>query len=282
MCALVETEVIRRDLEKEIVGRRIKDAEVRPGSNAMKIIPRHGRRKDFQELVAGAKVQAIGRVGTKVLIELDNAHAVVVDLGSSGRLRKTSGSEPIAPHTHLVITFQVGGQLRVIDPKLTSEVFSAPVSEPEVLKKELRDFVLDPLEDQFTWHQFSTLLSGRKATLREVLTDQKLIAGLGALYADEVLWQAGLRHDRSSNRLSTQDVRRLYRSLLELLQEALAARGTSWGEDGFRDLSGGRGQFQLELKVYERDGESCRRCRSPIVKENVGDGYAYLCPQCQC
>lgn len=281
MSALVETEIVRRDLEKEIVGRRIEDVEVRPGSNAMKIIPRHGRRKEFQDVLAGAKVERIERVGAKLLIELDNGQALVVDLGSSGRLHMTSGAEPMAPHTHLVIAFDGGRQLRAIDPKLSSEVFIVPIGELDVLKKELRDFILDPLADQFTWHQFSALLGRRDATLRDVLTDETFIASLGPLYADEVLWQAGLRPDRSSSKLSTQDVRRLYRSLLELLQEALAARGTSWGEGGFRDLAGAPGQFQQELKVYERDGESCRRCRSPIVKENVGDGYAYLCPQCQ-
>ena len=107
------------------------------------------------------------------------------------------------------------------------------------------------------------------------------MVGLGDIYSDEVLFVAGIRYDRPSNKLSSQDVRRLYRGLMETLQEAVKARGTSWGEPEFRDLHGNPGHFQLELKVYEREGEPCPRCRHEIEREVWNGAATYFCPLCQ-
>ena len=216
MPQLPEIEVIRRDLEKEVVSRRIKDVEVRPGTNAMKVIRRHGRRKEFQELLEGAKVDRIDRIGMLLLLELDNGRVLVFDLGESGTLIKTSASDEVVTHTHLVISFTIGGQLRMIDPKRSGEVFVADASEIEGLRASIGE-AIDPLTQQFTWLHFSALLEEREAALGELLTDEKFIIGLGQLYADEVLWVAGLRYDHPSNKLSSQDVRRLYRGMMETL-----------------------------------------------------------------
>ncbi len=277
MPALPEIEIIRRDLEKEVVGRRIKDVQVRPGSNAMKIIKRHGRRKDFQDLLTGARIEAVERVGRKILARLDNGRVLVFDLGESGQLLKTSTSDGFASHTHLVFGFTIGGQLRVVDPKLSSEVF---VVEGDALD-DLQSFAIDPLETALTWHRFSSLLQARKEAMKEVLLDEGFIVGLGDVYSDEVLFVAGIRYDRQSDKLSSQDVRRLYRALMETLQAALKARGTSAGDIEFKDLHGDPGQYQLDLNVFEREGEPCRRCRHEIVGETFDGRITYLCPQCQ-
>jgi formamidopyrimidine-DNA glycosylase len=282
MPSLPEIEVIRRDLEKEVVGRRIKEAEVRSTRNAMKVIRRHGRRKEFQDMLVGAKVDKIDRRGRWLLLDLDNGNVFVVDLGLSGRLLKTSASEAIEPHTHIVLSFTIGGQLRVVDPKLSGEVFVAPVDEVESMP-ELKATALDPLDNQnpLTWQAFSSLLEERGRTMKDLLTDERFVVGLGDIYSDEVLFAAGLRYDRLSDKLTSQDVRRLYRALLETAQEAVKARGTSWGADGFRDLQGNEGMFQIELKVYEREGEACRRCRNRIERAEFDGRVSYFCPQCQ-
>jgi formamidopyrimidine-DNA glycosylase len=281
MPALPEIEVLRRDLEKEIVGRRIKEVEVRPGSNAMKVIRRHGRRKEFQEMLAGAKVEGVDRKGRWIVFELDNARALVVDLGDSGSLVKTSASDDIASHTHLIFAFTIGGQLRIVDPKRNGEVFVAPMVELETFP-ELHSTALDPLDQNpLTWQHFSSLLQQQGVTLKQLLTDENFVVGLGDIYSDEVLFAAGLRYDRSSGRLTSQDVRRLYRSLMETLQDAVKARGTTSGSASFRDLGGHPGAFQLELKVFERDGEPCRRCRHQIEKAEWNGRFTYFCPQCQ-
>ncbi|MDQ3981275.1 MAG: bifunctional DNA-formamidopyrimidine glycosylase/DNA-(apurinic or apyrimidinic site) lyase [Actinomycetota bacterium] len=278
MPELPEIEVIRRDLEKEIVGRRAKEVQVRPGSNAMKVISRHGRRKDFQDLLVGAKVERIDRRGRALLLELDNARTLVFELGRTGQLLKTSASDDIATHTHIVIAFTIGGHLRFSDPSKEGEVYVIPNEE---VAEATGTSAIDPLDQPLAWHHFSALLEERETILKDLLMDEDFMVGIGDIYSDEILFAAGLRYDRPSNKLSSQDVRRLYRALMEILQEAVKARGTSWGEPQFTDLQGDPGQYQLELKVYEREGEFCRRCRNAIVKEPFGDGYTYFCPQCQ-
>lgn len=280
MPELPEVEVLRRDLEKEIVGRRFKDVEVRPGGNAMKVIPRHGKRKEFQDLLEGAKVESIGRHGKTIVLDLDNGRVLLIDLDRTGLLKKTSSSDALEPNTHIVFGFTIGGQLRLIDREKTSEAF---VSDAESFEQERGDSnaSIDPLEHPVAWQTFSQMLENRQTKMKELLLDDGFIVGLGDIYSDEILFTAGLRHDRPSHELSSQDVRRLYRALMEVLQDSLKARGTSYGEDPFSDLHGDPGQYQLELKVYEREGESCRRCRSAILREKTGSYVTYLCPQCQ-
>ncbi len=278
MPELPEIEVLRRDLEKEIVGRRIKEVEVRPGSNAMKAIARYARRKDFQDLLVGAKVERIDRKGRLLLLELDNQGTLAFDLGPAGQLLKTSASDEIPTHTHIVIAFTIGGHLRFSDPVKEGEVFVLPTEE---VAAETQSDAIDPLEQPLAWHHFSALLEKRKTPLKELLMDPEFMVGIGDVYSDEILFAAGLRYDRLSNKLSSQDVRRLYRALMEILQDSVKARGTSLDDPRFTDLGGVPGQYQLELKVYDREGEFCRRCRNDIVKESYGGSYIYFCPQCQ-
>ncbi|MEA2452472.1 MAG: formamidopyrimidine-DNA glycosylase [Actinomycetota bacterium] len=280
MPALVEVEVIRRDLEREIVGRRIKDVEIKNNRNAMKVIPKHGRRKEFQALLEQAKIDKVDRRGKRILMTLDNGNVMMVDLGETGQLLKTSASGNVETHTHLVVTFTIGGQLRLVDPQPTSEIF---VGSPDEIEANGYNTVegIDPLEQQVTWPHFSGMLEEREQPMKDLLMDEKFIVGLGNMYSDEILWTSALRYDRSSDKLTSQDVRRLYRALIETLQESLKARGTSEGANPFTDLTGVPGQYQLELKVFEREGDACKRCRTPIVKEKYRDGFTYLCPQCQ-
>ncbi len=278
MPELPEIEILRRDLEKEIVGRRIKEVDVRPGSNAMKIIRRHGRRKELQDLLGGAKVDSVDRIGKALVFRFDNGKALIADLADAGGLYKTSASDTMVTNTHIVFSFTIGGQLRLVDPLKTSEIY---VTEADAIADELKSDAIDPLEQQLTWNHFSALLDQKAQPMKEVLTDQGFIAGLGDVYTDEILWTAGIRPDRPSDKLTSQDVRRIYRGLIEVLQEAVKLRGTTVGISDFKDLHGIPGQYQLELKVYEREGESCRRCRNAIVKEEFAGRVTYLCPQCQ-
>jgi formamidopyrimidine-DNA glycosylase len=280
MPELPEIEVLRRDLEKEIVGRRIKDVEVRAGTNAMKVIKRHGRRKEFQDLLGGGKVDRVDRVGKWLLFHLDKGQVLLMRLGDSGTLLKTSASGELPPHTHLVIRFTIGGQLSFSDPQRLAEVFA--VSEDRLKEEEaLSSFLLDPLDHPLTWNEFSVILQGKDATLRELLLDETFLCGFGDLYTDEILWAAGLRYDRPCKKLTSQDVRRLWRAVMETLQDAVSAHGTTLADRPFKDLSGNPGQYQIELKVFGREGEPCRRCRSEIVRESFNGGYTYLCAQCQ-
>jgi formamidopyrimidine-DNA glycosylase len=277
---LPEVEVMRRDLEKDVVGRKIAAAEVRPSKNAMRIIRRHGRRKEFADRLIGRKVLKSDRRGKYVLLSLDNGDVLVVHFAMSGQFVRGNKRMPLPPHTHVVITFQQGGDLRFVDPRTFGEMF-VTTGDGLGKVKELQHIAIDPLDHVFTWQSFGGQMAQRESKLKQLLMDQKFISGLGNIYSDEVLFAAGLRHDRLSDTLSSQEVRRLYRSLQEVLQEAIRYRGTTLEDEAYLDLFGKPGEFQNELKVYGRQGLPCRRCRTPIETVKVSGRSAYFCPQCQ-
>jgi formamidopyrimidine-DNA glycosylase len=277
---LPEVEVMRRDLERDVVGRRIKDAEVKSSRNAMRVIRRHKTRKEFTSRLTGHKITKVERRGKYILVHLDGNEALVVHFGMSGQFQRGNGRLALAPHTHVILTFQQGGDLRFVDPRTFGEMFVAASDDLGKIK-ELQHIAIDPLDQVFTWPTFQYLLAQRAAKMKVLLMDQKFISGLGNIYSDEVLFAAGLRYDRLSDTLSSQEVRRLYRAIQETLQEAIKARGTTLDDDAYLDLFGKPGAYQDELKVYGRAGSPCRRCRTPIQTVRIQQRTSYFCPQCQ-
>jgi formamidopyrimidine-DNA glycosylase len=277
---LPEVEVMRRDLERDVVSRKVKEVEVRPTKNAMRAIRRHSRRKEFASAVEGHRFTKVERRGKYLLMTLDSGDVLVVHFGMSGRFVRGNKRMPVAPHTHVVMTFTQGGDLRFLDPRTFGELFVASPDEVGKLR-ELAHVGIDPLDHVFTWAAFGGQLTGRASKLKPLLMDQKFMSGLGNIYSDEVLFAAGLAHDRTSDSLSSQEVRRLYRAVQETLQDAIRYRGTTLGDEAYVDLFGEPGEFQGELKVYGREGEPCRRCRTPIRSVKYSGRKAYFCPQCQ-
>jgi formamidopyrimidine-DNA glycosylase len=277
---LPEVEVLRRDLEKDVVGRRIAAVEVKRSKNSRRVIRRHKAPKEIRDRLVGKKITRVDRRGKYILFHLDDGDFLVAHMGMSGRFLR--GNKRMAPitHTHVVITFQQGGDLRFIDPRTFGELFVAHRDELGKVA-ELAHIALDPLETTFTWQQFSHMLAERKSKLKPLLMDQKFVSGLGNIYSDEVLFAAGLRHDRMSDELSSQEVRRLYRGMQEVVQEAIRFRGTTLDDEAYVDLYGKPGEYQSELKVYGRQGEPCRRCRTPIDTVKISNRKSYFCPQCQ-
>ena len=277
---LPEVEVMRRDLEKDVVGRRIKEVEVRPTKNAMRVIRRHARRKEFTSRLEGRKISKAERKGKYILLHLDSGEVLVVHFGMSGQFLRANKRVALPPHTHVVITFQQGGDIRFVDPRTFGELFVATADELGKVK-ELQHIAIDPLEDTFTWQSFGDLLAQRAAKLKGLLMDQKFISGLGNIYSDEVLFAAGLRYDRMSDTMSSQEVRRMYRAIQEVVQEAIRYRGTTLDDEAYLDLFGKPGEYQHELKVYGRRGLPCRRCRTAIQMVRISNRGSYFCPQCQ-
>jgi formamidopyrimidine-DNA glycosylase len=277
---LPEVEVMRRDLERDVVGKKIKDAEVKSSKNAMRVIRRHKTRKEFTSRLAGRKITKIERRGKYILLSLDGGDVLVVHFGMSGQFQRANGRVALPAHTHVVLTFQQGGDLRYIDPRTFGEMFVATTDEVGKIK-ELQHIAIDPLDQVFTWPTFQYLLAQRASKMKPLLMDQKFISGLGNIYSDEVLFAAGLRFDRMSDTLSSQEVRRLYRAIQEILQDAIKARGTTLDDEAYVDLFGKPGEYQSELKVYGREGLPCRRCRTPIQSVKIQQRNSYFCPQCQ-
>jgi formamidopyrimidine-DNA glycosylase len=271
---------MRRDLEKDVVGRKVVEAEVRPSKNAMRVIRRHAKRKEFSDLVVGRKFTKAERRGKYVLLHMDNGDVLVTHFGMSGQFVRANKRVALPPHTHVVLTFQQGGDLRFVDPRTFGEMFVATADELGKVK-ELQHLAIDPLDHVFTWQAFGSALAQRATKMKQLLMDQKFVSGLGNIYSDEVLFAAGLRFDRPSDSLSSQEVRRLYRAMQEVLQEAIRFRGTTLEDEAYLDLFGKPGEFQSELKVYGRAGLPCRRCRTPIQAVKISGRNAYFCPQCQ-
>ncbi|MDQ3979481.1 MAG: bifunctional DNA-formamidopyrimidine glycosylase/DNA-(apurinic or apyrimidinic site) lyase [Actinomycetota bacterium] len=279
MPELPEVETIRRDLEKEVVGKRIKQVEV----TGMRSIRRHPNKKHFIGKLEGHKITGVQRKGKYLLLKLDSGDVVVVHLGMSGQLLRGKGGakDPDPKHTHVAITFTQGGILRFVDPRTFGEIFVTTPEELEEQVPELSHLGFDPVDDVMSWTRFGELLSARKAKLKTLLMDQKFVAGIGNIYSDEILWAAGLRYDRPSDNLTSQEVRRLYRAMVETLLDAIKHRGSSLADEQYRDLYGALGDYQTQHKVYDREGQSCRRCRSTITKVKVNSRSSFLCPQCQ-
>ncbi|MET0149159.1 MAG: bifunctional DNA-formamidopyrimidine glycosylase/DNA-(apurinic or apyrimidinic site) lyase [Acidimicrobiales bacterium] len=277
MPELPEVETIRRELERDIVGLRIKDVEV----NDLRSIRRHGKKAPFVKLLDGAKVTHVHRRGKYLVLSLDTASVLVIHLGMSGQLRRNAAKDAAEPHTRVVLTFTQKGQLRFIDPRKFGEMFVVDADAVDDEVPELAHLGFDPVEQAVSWTRFGQALVNRSVKLKPLLMDQKFIAGIGNIYADEILYGAGLRYDRLSDSLSTQEIRRLYRSLVETLHDAIKYRGSTLADGQYVDLQGKPGEYQEHHQVYDREGQACRRCRSVIVRVKANSRSTFFCEQCQ-
>ena len=275
MTYLPEVEVIRKELEKEVQGKRFKTISVKSAT----AVSRHRNRPEFYKLLDGRKIQAVTRRGRLLLFELDEDQTLVVSLGSRGVLsRETASSDP-GPDTQFTASFTTGGALHLVDPGKDGELFVVPTGELETIPQ-LSTGGIDALSDVFTWHAFAQELVLRQQPLGLLLRDESFILGLGDLYSDEILWSAGLSAVRRSNSLTSQEVRRLYRAIFEVLYEAVKQGGSEVPEEDLVDEE--ETEYADFVKVYGRVGEQCVRCRRPIVLVSLDDGVtAFSCSACQ-
>ena len=278
MPELPEVEVMRRDLEREVVGKKIKAVEV----TGTRSVRRHRNRKEFITILTGRKITAVQRRGKYLVMKLDGNDALIVHLGMSGQLLRAKTAREKAPkHTHVAITFTQGGLLRFIDPRTFGEMFVAPYDDIDQQVDELAHLGLDPLETALSWDLFGRMLAEKKTKLKPLLMDQKFIAGIGNVYSDEILFEAGLKWDRQSDSLSQQEVRRLYRAISETLNGAVKYRGSSLADEQYVDLFGKPGEYQDHHQVYGREGAACVRCRRPIQRARYSNRSTFYCDACQ-
>jgi formamidopyrimidine-DNA glycosylase len=273
---LPEVETIRRDIEKEFIGKRIARVEV-SGSRSIR---RHSG-EEFVARVTGRKLVSTGRRGKYLILKLDSRDVVVAHMGMSGQLLRATVKDPRGKHTHVVFIVSGGLELRFVDPRTFGELFIASPEELADEVPELAHLGFDPVGQPMPWTSFAELLGARRAKLKPLLMDQRFVAGIGNMYADEILFKAGLRPDRTSDQLTSQEVRRLYRSMVETLQDAIRHRGSSLADEQYRDLFGVIGEYQRLHNVYGREAEPCPRCRTPIVRVKGNGRSSFYCPRCQ-
>lgn len=192
----------------------------------------------------------------------------IVHLGMTGRLQVCDPQTEVANHTHAILKLSSGRELRFVDPRRFGRLsvthgFQAPGSEP--LEVELERFV--------------SLFKGRNTPIKSALLNQKLLSGVGNIYADESLFRAGIRPRRRATSLTKEDLRRLYLSVQEVLKEAIALGGSSISD--YVDSDGEEGFFQLQHRVYGREGKPCLVCKSPIKRIVIAGRSSHYCPKCQ-
>ena len=283
MPELPEVETIARGLNQRVAGDVIESVWLGSKPEPLKSSP--------QEIVAtleSRRIATVRRVGKHIVFDLEvdgvpaGRHAKkkmtagggarsgqwIVHLGMTGRVLVCKPEEEVEKHTHAIVKLASGRELRFVDPRRFGRLsvahgFEAAGSEP--LQVELERFV--------------RLFRGRKTPIKSALLNQKLLSGVGNIYADESLFRARIRPRRRAASLSREDLRRLYLAVREVLTEAIELGGSSVSD--YVDADGEEGFFQLQHRVYGREGEPCLVCKTAIKRVVIAGRSSHYCPKCQ-
>jgi formamidopyrimidine-DNA glycosylase len=274
MPELPEVETTRRHLAAVLEGRRIERVLVR----RERMTRRNERVADVVERLEGRTVLTVGRVGKFIVAELDGDMSLVIHLGMSGRLRILDQPEPLEAHAHVVIDLSSGTEVRFVDPRTFG--FLA-VWTPEELVEQMRSIGPDALVALPTATDVRNRLAGRSAPIKSLLLDQRLMAGLGNIYADEVLNRAGIHPQRPAGSLTPDEVEKMLAAVPDVLEAGIQHGGTSLDDLAYLLPDGRAGEYTDRLMVYGRTGEPCRTCGNPIERVVVAQRSSHFCPICQ-
>jgi len=282
MPELPEVETIRRGLQEKIKNKQIKDVVI----NVDKIVnkPSLG---EFITKIKGKKIKEVDRRGKYIIIHLNLEDKLIIHLGMTGLLiyPYNENSEEIAEgkiktkHNHLIFTFTDDTQLVFNDVRRFGKIFLVSnINEIETLSK----LGIEPLEDYFTEEVFIRVLNKKKkGKIKPFLMNQKFIAGLGNIYANEVLYRSNIHPLRLISSLNKEEVRNLYQQIKLVLSEAVELRGSTVADEAYRDTDGEKGKFAKKLQVYARKGEPCIKCGHSIEVLRIEGRSSFICSQCQ-
>lgn len=268
MPELPEVEVTRRGIAPHLVGRQITSVAVREPRLRWPV-PAAVRR------LAGRQVRAVDRRGKYLLLDCGDGH-LILHLGMSGSLRLVDSGTPPGRHDHVDIA--LGGQLlRLRDPRRFGAVLWT--TDPPEAHPLLRHLGVEPLSRDFDARRLHALCRGRRTAIKQLLMDGRLVVGVGNIYASESLFLAGISPRRRARTLSAARCALLAASVKRVLRAAIRAGGST-----LRDFVGGdgaSGYFQAQHRVYDREGEPCRRCGAPVRRLVQGQRATYYCARCQ-
>jgi formamidopyrimidine-DNA glycosylase len=276
MPELPEVETVARGLQRAVVGRKI--LSVTLGKSDFIDDP-----VTVEKQLPGRKVIAVERYGKFLLLRLSTKDgagagneegALLVHLGMTGMLLPQEVNEPHRKHTHVVLQLDDGRELRYVDPRRFGRIAYLA---GEFLSGELHRFGADPLE--VALEEFSRRIRTRRARIKALLLDQHVLRGVGNIYADESLWKAKIHPAQLGARLKPRQTEQLYAVLQDILQKAIALRGSSISD--FLDAEGLPGEYQRHHRVYGREGKGCVRCKTSIRRVIVAGRSSYYCPNCQ-
>jgi formamidopyrimidine-DNA glycosylase len=277
MPELPEVETVRRGLARFAVGRRVERVEV----GRLRTV----RRTSAQAIIdglTGATFVAANRRGKYLLVPLDTGDEMMIHLRMTGKLLVATGEVPRPPHTHVVMHLDDGTELLFVDPRTFGEVVVFDPTNVAVELPELALLGIDPVADGLTLPQLRDLVRSRNRGLKALLLDQHLIAGIGNIYADEILHTARLRPERMSGSLAPRSEAMLHRAIHDVLVAAIVSGGSTLRDNQYVDLFGDGGSYQEDHRVYGRAGERCFTCgRGWVRRIVVGQRSTHFCPICQ-
>jgi len=272
MPELPEVETTCRGIAPHLVGRTIRGVIVRERRLRQPVPPSLAD-------AAGARIAAVSRRGKYLIVTMGGSRGhLLVHLGMSGRLRVVRQAAPFRRHDHVAIELSSGRQLRCHDPRRFGLVLPLPAGDP-LRHPLLRGLGPEPLSEMFNCTVLAAACRGRRAAIKLVIMDARVVVGVGNIYANEALFRAGIRPGIAARRLSGARLARLATAIRTVLDEAIAAGGTTLRD--FLDADGRPGYFRQQLFVYERAGAPCRRCGTTIRQRVLGQRSTYWCPRCQ-
>jgi formamidopyrimidine-DNA glycosylase len=271
MPELPEVETVVRCLHRRLVGLEVRTVRL--------IYPPavRNREKSYLQKFVGRRVLGLRRRGKMILLDFSGGLSMIVHLKMTGQLLFGPADGPWDKHTHLVLTFRPGEkELRFRDIRKFGFIRGVRTDRAG-RPREIRDLGPEPLSLDLP--SFLDRFKGRKGRLKSLLLNQKIIAGVGNIYADEILFRSDLDPRVDVSRLSRRRLERLWSSLHSVLNEAISFKGTTVRD--FRDGEGFEGLFQNRLLVYGREGEPCARCGAPIKCIRVSGRSTHFCSRCQ-
>jgi formamidopyrimidine-DNA glycosylase len=271
---LPETETIARDLDRAVTGRTITSVRVVRAD-----VLREVSARQFVRRVAGTRIDRCWRRAKLVVIDLSSGDRLVVQPRFTGALLIDDGSLPEAERQYSTIAFALDDR-RTLHYRDIRRLGTVALMSPDRFARYVAALGVEPLDSLFSGEHLSAILRGSRQAVKKVLMDQRAIAGVGNIYANEALWRAGIDPSRAANRVDPDEATRLRDAIVAVLTESIAHRGTSFRD--YRDASGARGGFVEHLAVYGREGQRCLRCTARLIGTHEIDGrMTVLCARCQ-
>lgn len=274
MPELPETETIARDLAREVSGLRIVAAEVlRPD------VLREAHPRQFVERITDARILHCWRRAKLIVIDLSTTDRVVVQPRFTGALLLDGGRLPPEERRYSTVRFDLGDG-RSLHYRDVRRLGTVTLMAPSRFEAYSASLGIEPLDPAFTEAHLSALLRGSRQAVKKLLMDQRSVVGIGNIYANEALWRAGIDPSREARTVSADEARRLHDDIVDVLEDAIVHRGTSFRD--YRDAAGERGSFVERLAVYGRAGLPCPRCGARLIGTHAVDGrMTVLCARCQ-
>lgn len=271
MPELPEVETITTELKPRLEGRRITGATVlwRPAIARPQV-------DQFVRQLAGQRIERVWRRGKYIILDLSSGDKLVIHLRMTGRLFLRDASDAEDKFTRLVVHLDRGQELRFADSRKFGRLSILNPGEFRQLSDSLGP---EPFGKEFTLERFKEIVSHRGQRIKTVLLDQRYIVGLGNIYADEALFEAGVHPARRADSLTHEEIERLYSAIKQVLSAGIAHKGTTF--DSYLDAFGKPGAHQFHLRVYRRTGQPCPRCGTPIERIVIGGRGTHFCPKCQ-